>query len=63
MTQTQAIKSHLLKHNSITPGEALRKYGCMRLAARVWQLKQGGFSVVSTMVRRGEKRFCRYVMG
>lgn len=62
-TQTRQIRRHLLKHNSITPYEALRLFGCMRLAARIWDLKKTGFSVVKHMVRRGEKSFAKYVMG
>ena len=63
MTQTQAIRAHLLKHNSITPLEALRKYRCFRLAARINDLKRSGFSVQSVMVERKGTRFAKYVMG
>lgn len=62
-TQTQQIRRHLLRHNSITPLQALRKYGCLRLAARIWELKEDGFSIVAHRVRRGEKSFAKYVMG
>jgi hypothetical protein len=63
MSQTQAIRKHLLKHNSITPLEALRKFRCMRLAARIRDLKNEGFSVLTVRVRRGEKTYAKYVMG
>lgn len=63
MTQLQAIKKHLQRHNSITPLEALRKYGCQRLAARIWQLHEQGFSTVRFMVSRNGKRFAKYVQG
>lgn len=63
MSQTQQIRAHILKHNSITPLEALRRYGCLRLAARIWELKEEGFSTVKTMVSRGSKRYARYVQG
>lgn len=64
MTQTEAIRQHLLKHNAITPLEALQQYGCMRLAARIKDLRREGLSVVSTMVEADNgKRYCRYVMG
>lgn len=62
-TQTQQIRAHLLRHNSITPLQALRKYGCLRLAARIWDLRKSGFSVVRHMVNRGGKKFAKYVMG
>jgi hypothetical protein len=63
MTQTQAIRRHLMKHNSITPLEAQRKFRCMRLAARIRDLKNDGFSVLTVIVRRGERRYAKYVMG
>lgn len=63
MSQTEAIRRHLLKHNSITPMEALRRYRCMRLAARIRDLRKTGFSVLSVRVKRGEKTFAKYVMG
>lgn len=63
MSQTEAIRRHLLKHNSITPLEALRRYRCFRLAARIRDLRKTGFSVLSVRVKRGEKTFAKYVMG
>lgn len=63
MTQTEQIRNHLLRHNSITPLEALRRYRCMRLAARIRDLKKDGFSVQTVMMKRGETRYAKYVMG
>lgn len=63
MTQTQAIRKHLLRHNSITPLEALRKFGCMRLAARIGELREEGFSVLTARVSRNGRRYAKYVMG
>jgi hypothetical protein len=63
MTQTELIRKHLLKHNSITPLEALRKYRCMRLAARIRDLRADGFSVMTVRIRRGDRSFGKYVMG
>lgn len=63
MTQTNLIRHHLLKHNSITPLEALRQYGCMRLAARIQELRKDGFSVQTVNVSRNGKHFAKYVMG
>lgn len=61
--QTDAIRRHLLKHNSITAIEALREYGCFRLAARIHELGKQGFSTVPVWVSKGDKRYVRYVMG
>lgn len=63
MTQTQQVKRHLQRHNSITPIEALRRYGIMRLGARIWELHRQGFSTVTCMVSRGGKRYAKYVQG
>lgn len=63
-TQNEQIRAHLIEHNSITPIEALEKYGCFRLAARIKDLRNAGFSVVSTIVHSDNgKKYCRYVMG
>lgn len=63
MTQTQAIRAHLLKHNSITPLEALRRYRSFRLAARIKELRKAGMSIQSVMVSRNGTRYAKYVMG
>lgn len=42
MTQTDRILRHLREHGSITPLEALREFGCMRLGARIYDLKRAG---------------------
>lgn len=63
MKQTEQIKRHLLRHNSITPLEALRKFRCMRLAARIRELREDGFSVLTCRVKRGHANYAKYVMG
>jgi hypothetical protein len=63
MTQTQQIRAHLLKNNSIDPMTALRKFGCMRLAARIEELRRSGFSVQTAIVTKNGRRYGKYVMG
>ena len=50
--ETQAIKilHYMEKHGSITQYEALRACGCMRLGARIWDLRNAGYDIVSRMV-------------
>lgn len=60
MSQTQQILSHLRQHGAITPIEALRKYGCFRLGARVYDLKRDGHDIQTHIVKRDGKRFARY---
>lgn len=38
-TQCEMILAHLMKYGSITQAEATRYYGCMRLAARISDIK------------------------
>lgn len=42
MTQTQYIKDYIEEYGSITPLEALREFGCMRLAARINDIERQG---------------------
>ena len=61
MTQTEQIRKHLERHNSITPMQALERYGCMRLAARICDLKSDGFHVLSVPINKNGKRYAKYV--
>ena len=40
MTKKQAVLNHLLKFKKITPMEALREYGSMRLGAIIFDLRK-----------------------
>ena len=61
-TQNQAILEYLKLGKSITPMDALRKFGSMRLGARIYDLKQMGHAIEKRMVSNGEKRFASYRM-
>ena len=68
MTQTEKIKRHLEIFGSITPMDALREYGIMRLASRISDLKRGGVEIEKRMVksknRFGEQvHYAEYRMG
>ena len=60
MSQTHQILRHLKKGRTITALEALEKFGCLRLAARINDLKNDGHSISTAMVARGDKRVARY---
>lgn len=67
MTQTESIYRHLLNHGSITPLEALNLYGCMRLGARIWDLRRAGMGIRKTMESRKNadgqlKTYARYTL-
>lgn len=57
--QTQVL-NHLQK-NSITPLDALRKYGSLRLAALVFNLRKEGHNIVTRSVNVGTKKKPTYV--
>ncbi len=56
MTQTERIGRHLDVFGSITPAEALQEYGCMRLAARISDLRKTGVPIEREMVS-GKNKF------
>ncbi len=60
MTQKQMILNHMKEHGAITPLEALQRYGCFRLGARIADLKADGVQIQTEMVKENGKRFARY---
>lgn len=60
MTQTETILAHLQSGGSITPIDALREFGCFRLAARIKELRDSGHDVQTAWDTDGEKRWARY---
>lgn len=65
-TQKQKILDHLKMFGSITPLEAMKEYGCMRLAAVIFKLKDD-YSITTEMLesqnRFGDNvRFAKYVL-
>lgn len=67
MTQKEYILQYIEEEGSITPLDALREFGCMRLASRVSELKKEGYPIKRHMEtsknRYGKSvRYARYVM-
>lgn len=60
MTQIQEIFNYLNQGNSISPLEALEKFGCFRLSGRIYDLRQQGYNIQMTMVKNNGKRFASY---
>lgn len=58
-SQAQAILTHL-QSAPITPLEALNRYGCFRLGARIYDLRQQGHSIKSETIECEGKKFARY---
>ena len=65
--QSKQILDYMRINGSITPMEALNLFGCMRLGARIYDLKAEGHKII-TIMTIGEKasgrpsRFARYVL-
>lgn len=54
MTQQTQVLNHL-KKEPLTPLVALRKYGTLRLAALVFNLRDEGYNIKTNMVNVGTK--------
>lgn len=48
--QKEMILEWLEAHGTITPREAEIQFGCMRLGARIWDLRHEGHEIVKEMV-------------
>jgi hypothetical protein len=59
-TQASKILRHLVIGYSITPLEALKLFGCLRLGARIHQLRKERWPVKSTMISINGKRVAQY---
>lgn len=62
-SQTDRILEYMLSGKSITPLEALNKFGCLRLGARIADIKAKGYLVYSEFVTTPtEKKVKRYYL-
>jgi hypothetical protein len=62
-TQTAQILAHLKTGRSITPLDALDWFGCFRLGARIYDLKQDGHNIYREMVETDSgKRVASYTL-
>lgn len=59
MSINQKVLEYLQKGNSLTPIEALNKFGCFRLGAAIHDLRKEGFDI-ETIMSKGEKHFAIY---
>ena len=55
-TQKEQIKKYLLSRKTITPIQALNKFGCFRLAAVIYKLKNEGLKIVTEMEYNKNKK-------
>lgn len=62
MSQNDEILAYLCKGHSITPMDALKKFGCFRLASRINDLRNDGHKIHRIMKERAGKRFASYYL-
>lgn len=63
-SQANQILAYLQAGNTLTPSEALSRFGCFRLSARIHDLKNAGHNISVTIkkvtTRDGEARVAEY---
>lgn len=67
MTQNQKILRYMKQYGSITPLDAMREFSCMRLAARVSDLRRMGIRIktrkIASLNQYGETvHFAKYTL-
>jgi hypothetical protein len=67
LSQNKRIKAHLLSGKSLTSLDALYQFGCFRLSARIYDLRDEGMhiqaetvEITSKSVYNGKKRVTKY---
>jgi hypothetical protein len=60
MSQTERILKHLKAGKKLTPLQALKSFGTLRLSGRVLELRQAGYDIKTTLVKRGSSRVAQY---
>ena len=63
MDQTPTILAHLKKYKKITPMEAWEEYKCMRLSARIYDIKKLGYDIDRELkTTPNKKRYAEYYL-
>ena len=60
ITQQENIHNALLRGESITPMDALHRWGSMRLAAVRHNLRKDGLDISTTIVKSRQRNFAEY---
>lgn len=60
MSQSDDILAYLKTGASLTPLEALSRFGCLRLAPRCLELREAGYRIETTIRRNGRKYYAEY---
>ena len=62
--QKAQILERLRERGHITPVQAMTDFNCMRLGARIWDLRQEGWEIVTVMIngKREGVKYAQYVL-
>lgn len=61
MSQNQQIANYLNKGRKLTPIDALNKFGCFRLAARISDLRNQGLNIKTNIIKlKNNKQVAQY---
>lgn len=60
---TELILQHIMDNGSITPWEAIAQYNCLRLSARIFDIRELGINIVTEMIQEHNKTYARYHLG
>ena len=59
-SQSDRILDYLARGKPVTPLVALKRFGCFRLGARIWDLKRAGHRIETRRVNRGGATVAEY---
>ena len=59
-TQENQILNHLKKHKFITSWEAIQEYRITRLSARIYELREKGYQILTKNITENGKTFAEY---
>ena len=59
-TQDEKILDYLKSGKPITPIDALNMFGCFRLSARIFNLRQDGHNIITKNITSEGKTFAEY---
>jgi hypothetical protein len=60
MTQAQRILIYLQSGKQLTAIDALKKFGCFRLAARIADLRKDGYTIWTNYITENNKTYAAY---
>jgi len=62
MSHRVQIYTALKRGEKITHLQALQRWGCARLAARIYDLRRSGHKIVTHTIQNQGKRYAQYIL-